>query len=131
MPSQPVESEGKRTICLSLLPPELAIEIFRQLPSFSDVFALSATCHQLRNIWLEHLTPIYNHVAPRSIACETQAREILIDQGGPAFGCRLSAKDVVRMVQNSRIVEKAIREFERKFVCRVKSKPKENQMSGK
>jgi hypothetical protein len=124
MLSQPAEAARNRTMCLTLMPPEIVTKIFCQLPSFSDVFALSATCHQLRHIWLSNVTPIYTHVGPRSIACETQARKFLIDQGGPVLDCPMSAKDVIRMVQNSRVVEKAIRQFEREIVCRVKSKLK-------
>ena len=124
MPSQPAEGARNRTISLLLMPPELVTRIFCQLSSFSDVFALSATCHRLRYIWFANVTPIYSHVAPRSIASATQARKFLIDQGAPAVDYPLSAKDVVQLVQNSRVVERAIRQFEREIVCRVRSKLK-------
>lgn len=127
MLSQPVQAAGNRTIDLLSMPPELVNKIFCQLPSFSDVFGLSATCHQLRHVWSSNVTLIYTHVGPRSIACEPQARDFLIYQDGPALDCPMSAKDVAHMVQNSRVVEKAIRQFEREIVCRVKSKPKHKE----
>lgn len=97
------------------MPPEVATNIFCHLPSVSDVFALSAVCHRLRDLWLKNVTPIYNHVAPRSIPCESAARRFLGDQGGPGLGSPMSAKDVVRMVRNAAVVENAIRQFEREI----------------
>lgn len=127
MPYQPTETARNRTIPLLLMPPELATKIFCQLSSFSGVFALSATCHQLRYIWFSNVTPIYSHVAPRSVTCATQARKFLTEQGARAVDYSLSAKDVVQLVQNSRVVERAIRQFEREIVCRVRSKLKKHK----
>lgn len=124
MPSQPAEAAHNRTISLLLMPPELVTKIFCRLSSFSDVFALSATCRQLRYIWFSNVTPIYSHVAPRSIACATQARKFLNDQGALAVDYSLSAENVVQLVRNSSVVEKAVQQFEREIVCRVRSKLK-------
>lgn len=104
------------------MPPEVAINIFRQLPSFSDVFALSAVCCRLRHLWLKSVNPIYNQIAPRSILCERAARRFLVDQDGPGLGSPMSAKDVVRMVRNAGVIENAILQFEREIVRRVRSK---------
>ena len=43
------------------------------------------------------------------------------DQGGPATNFpTLSARDVLRMLRNSCVIEKAILEFEEQIVCRVR-----------
>ena len=105
-----------------MMPPEVATNIFCQLPSFSDVFALSAVCCRLRHLWLENVNAVYNQIAPRTIPCERVARRSLVDQDGPGLGSPMSAKDVVRMVRNAGIIESAILQFEQQIVCRVRSK---------
>ena len=102
------------------MPPEVATNIFCQLPSFSDVFALSAVCLRLRHLWLENVNPIYNQIAPQAIPCDRAARRFLADQDGPGLGSPLSAKDVVRMIRNAGVIEKAILQFEREIVRRVR-----------
>ena len=102
------------------MPPEVATNIFCQLPSFSDVFALSAVCLRLRHLWLENVNPVYNRIAPRVIPCNSAARRFLVDQDGPGLESPMSAKDVVRMVRNACVVEKAILQFEREIVRRVR-----------
>ena len=104
------------------LPSEIVIHIFCHLPLLSDVFALAATCSRLHDIWSANVTPIYNKVAPRSIACQEHARRFLTDQGGPAYGAPMSIENVVRMARNASVVEKAILQFEREIVLRVSSK---------
>ncbi len=101
---------------------ELLIHIFCQLPLLSDVFAFAATCSRLRAIWSVNVTPIYNEVAPRSIACHQHARRFLADQGGPASKAPMSTEDVVRMARNADVVETAVLQFEREIVCRVRNK---------
>ena len=105
-----------------MMPPEVATDIFCRLPSFSDVFALSAVCRRLRHLWIENVTPIYNQIAPENIPCERAARRFLADRNGPALDSLMSAVDVARMVRDAAVVEKAILQFEREIVCRVKSK---------
>ena len=108
---------------VSTLPPEVAINIFSQLPSFSDVFNLSSVCHSLRYIWLENVNPIYNLVAPRCIEGENAARRLLADQGGSSpDAAAVSARDVMQMMRNRGILMKAISQFEREVVSRVTSK---------
>ena len=114
--------DDNRRSSLSIMPPEVAANIFCQLPIFSDVFALSAVCHRLRHLWLESANPIYSQIAARSIPCERAARRFLADQGGPCLGSPMSAKDVVRMVRNAGVIEKAVLQFEREIVRRVRSK---------
>ena len=101
---------------------ELIIHIFCQLPLLSDVFALAATCSQLRDICSAYTNSIYIEVAPRSIACLYHARRFLADQGGPALGAPMAMKDLVRMARNADVVEKAILQFEREVVCNVRCK---------
>ena len=107
---------------LSSIPAELIIRIFCLLPSFSDIFALAAACRRFRSVWTENVTAIYRHVAPRSIPCERHARNFLPDQGRPSSECHaLSARDVVCIVRNSCVVGKAILQFEREIVRKVRS----------
>jgi hypothetical protein len=122
MLSHPVEVARSSTSYLTSLPSELVIEIICQLPSFSDIFALSATCHQIRHIWIFNVMLIYTRVASKSIACHSHARKFLVEKGGPALDSPMSAKDVIQMVRNSRVVEKAVQQVEREIVCRVASK---------
>lgn len=122
MSSISVQGDDDRHCSLSIMPPEVVTKIFCQLPSFPDVFALSAVCWRLRHLWLKNVNPVYNHIAPRSIPCERAARRFLIDQDGPGLGSPVSAKDVVRMVRNAGVIEKAILQFEREIVSRVRSK---------
>lgn len=108
-------------IPLLMLPTELSIKIYYLLPSFSDVFALAATCQQLRRIWTQNVHTIYSQVAPRSISCERYARFFFVDQGGPAVESPMhSASDVVRMEQNSRVIAQAIDQFEREIIPNIK-----------
>lgn len=108
-------------IPLSRIPTELLEKIFSLLPRLSDVFALAATCHQLRHVWTTTTNDIYRQVAPRCIPCEPYARSFLADQSGPTKESPLlSAEDVGRLVRNSWMVEKSVSEFERKIVCQVK-----------
>ena len=122
MSSSLVQGDDYQHPSLSILPPEVVMNIFCQLPTFSDVFALSAVCCRLRHLWLKNVNPVYEHIAPRSIPCERAARRFLIDQDGPGLGSPVSAQDVVRMVRNAGVVEKAILQFEREIVSRVRSR---------
>ena len=126
MSSTSVHGDDDRHRSLLIMPPEVVTKIFCQLPSFSDVFALSAVCCRLRHLWLKNVNPVYNQIAPRSIPCEHAARRFLIDQDGSGLGSPMSAKDVVRMVRNAGVIEKAILQFEREIVSRVRSKSDPN-----
>lgn len=122
MPLISVQAASGSEATLFSMPAELITGTFCLLASFSDVLALAATCHRLRHIWTTNVPPIYVKVAPRSIPCNRYARSFLTDQGGPALdGPALSAGDVVRMVRNSHIIEKAIFQFEREIVPWVQS----------
>ena len=68
------------------------------------------------------MNPVSRQIAPRSIPCQRAARRFLIDQAGPGLGSPVSAKDVVCMVRNAGVIEKAILQFEREIVRRVRSK---------
>ena len=68
------------------------------------------------------MTSIHSQFASRNIPCERHARRFLADQGGLATSFpTLSARDVLCMVRNSCVVEKAILKFEKEIVRRVKS----------
>ena len=122
-PSGQSDGIGSNSTHLHTIPAELLIKIYGFLPSFTTAFALAATCHRLRRIWLENAAAIYPHLAARSIPCETHARQFLADQDrsvgqDPA----LSALGVRRIMRNAQIIEKAIKQFEEEIVCKVKSK---------
>ena len=119
LPSIQATNDGNSP--LLSIPVELVTEIFSLLPSFFDILALAATCSRLRRIWTANVTSIYSQVASRSISCERYARRFLADQGGPAMNFpTLSARDVLCMLRNSCVLEKAIIEFEEQIVCRVR-----------
>ena len=122
MLSSLVQGDVNQHLSLSMMPTEVIIHIVCQLPSFSDVFALSAVCCRLRHLWLKSVNLVYNQIAPRSIPCQCAARRFLVDQDGPGLGSPMFAKDVVRMVRNAGVIEKAILQFEREIVSRVISK---------
>lgn len=121
MPSSPSMIAYDSGAALESLAPELIIRIFFQLPTFSDVFALSATCRRLRHVYATNIHPIYGKLAPRNIACLRQARRFHLDQGGSAEEASLSTEDIRSLVRNSHVVEKAISQFGRQIVCRVRS----------
>ena len=122
MQSPSIQAASDISDPLSLIPVELLTDIFNLLPSLSDVLALAATCRRLRRIWTMNVTTIYSHVAPRSIPCERHARRFLADQGGPATDYpTLSARDVICILRNSCVVEKAMLQFEKDIVRLVKS----------
>lgn len=105
------------------LPPELVVDVLCLLPSLSDVIAFCSTARRYRHICSENVTTVYKHVGPRSIRCHQYARILLNDQGGPTSDSSdLTVDDVLRLLRNSRIAEKAVGKFNRDIVCRVKSK---------
>ena len=106
---------------LNLIASELITQIFCQLSTFSDVFALAATCRRLRDVYSTNVSSIYGQIAPKTIACLRQARRFLLDQRGSREEAPLSAKDIRSLVRNSHVVDKAMLQFERQIVCRVRS----------
>ena len=116
-----VQATKDRNSPLLSIPVELVTKTLSLLPSFFDILALAGTCRRLRRIWTTNVTSIYSQVASRSISCERYARRFLADQGGPAMNFpTLSARDVLCMLRNSCVLEKAIIEFEEQIVCRVR-----------
>lgn len=108
---------------LTSFPAELITQILCWLPSFSDILSFAATCRRHRQIWTENVTVIYNHIAPRAIKCRRNARILLADQGGAAADSPvLSVRDVLRLIRNSHIVEKAIARFNRDVVRHVRGR---------
>ena len=101
------------------IPTELIIHIFKCSSSLSEVLALAATCHRLQEIWHDNVTEIYTPVAARSISCEKHARRLCADHGGLKDG-NVSPQDVRRILRNAHIVKKAIVQFEKEVVCKVK-----------
>ena len=56
-PSGQSDGIGSNSTHLHTIPAELLIKIYGFLPSFTTAFALAATCHRLRRIWLEMRLP--------------------------------------------------------------------------
>ncbi|KAL8792514.1 MAG: hypothetical protein Q9195_004884 [Heterodermia aff. obscurata] len=105
---------------ISPLPAELLTLVYCHLPSFYDVFSLASTCHRLRQVWLNHVSTIYKHVARAAITCEKHARILLANQGGPSPESEITmVSDVARMMQNMQAVDKAILQFESKIVRKI------------
>ena len=104
-----------------LMPVELIIKLYCQLPSFNDVLALAATSHRARSIWTENTAEIYAQMGPRIIPCERYARTFRQDQAGMTLNLRnISVRDVVRVVHNAELVEETIRDFEEDVVSKVR-----------
>lgn len=103
------------------LPPELVVDVFCHL-SLSNALAFASTARRYRQIFSENLAIIYKHIGPGSIRCHRYARILLHDQGGPPTDASdLTVNDVLRILRNSRIVERAVDKFNRDIVSRVRS----------
>ena len=106
---------------LILLPSELLLKIFLELPSFNDVFALAAACTSLRGLWLISVPSIYKQIAPRNIMRERYARKLLADQKrSSSILAPQTPADVFQLLKNAKVVEAAIAQFEREVVWRIK-----------
>ena len=104
-------------------PDEIVISVFCHLPSFHEVFVLSATCHLMQEVWLDNVETIYKYLARHSIPCERHARQLLALQGGPPLESKIaSAKQVIQMMKNRDMVERAICTFEHQIAHRVESR---------
>lgn len=110
------------------LPAELTTKIICHLPSLLDAFVLSQVSRKLQTLFIENITLIYNHVAARSLPCEYHARLLLIDQGGPPVNGTLSTHDVATLLRNCFKIERAIVQFEKEIVHKVRcrSPPSQN-----
>jgi hypothetical protein len=99
---------------LTSLTSDVAVLIFCQFRSFSDVLALAATCGSLRAVWLDNTTSIFRRVAPHDIKYLDLARSLLAAQGGtPSESGVLSSNDVRRMTRNARKADKSADRFGR------------------
>ena len=99
---------------LTSLTSDVAVLIFCQFRSFSDVLALAATCGSLRAVWLDNATSIFRRVAPHDIKYLDLARSLLAAQGGtPSESGVLSSNDVRRMTRNARKADKSADRFGR------------------
>jgi len=114
---------ASRSSTFSSFPVELLTSVSCHLPSFREVFILSSTCRQLRDVWLDNVAIIDNHVARDSILCERHGRNFLAAQGGPSPGSEItSAKDAVRMMKNRHVIDMTLLQFECQIVHRVKAR---------
>ena len=112
-----MEAINSKTGVVSLLPVELATKIYCLLPSFSDVFALAATCRRLRRIWVVNFIPIYNEIKPRATSFERHMREFHTDQGGSSTDLStLAFDDVLDMVRSSYVVARTTLQCERQLI---------------
>ncbi len=91
-----------------------------ELPTSVSHYLTSSTCHLLRDVWLENVATIYNHVARASIPCKRYARDFLADQGGTSPESEITcAEDLVRMTKNRQVINMALPQLERQIVRRV------------
>ncbi|KAF4629368.1 hypothetical protein G7Y89_g8778 [Cudoniella acicularis] len=120
MKSQSTQQDHQAVCYLSEIPVELTSKIFSMLPSTFDVLALAATCRELRQVWVTNVVSIYRMVAPRSMPCERYAHQFLADQAGTSFDLSsICTRDVICMLKNAKVVEKAILQFEFEVVRKV------------
>ncbi|KAL4937780.1 hypothetical protein BDV06DRAFT_202206 [Aspergillus oleicola] len=66
---------------LAELPTELLLQIFQSAPSFQAASRLARTSKQFQSIWIQHLTPICESIAPSCILEHDALRDCLIDLG--------------------------------------------------
>ena len=105
------------------VPAEVLLQIFALLPSLSDVLSLATTCRRLHGVWIDNVNTIYSSIAPKTILCHDYARRLLADLDGPPLGSPLAFPDDVRSIlHTSRVIEKAILQFEREVVPLVQCK---------
>ncbi|KAI9651692.1 MAG: hypothetical protein M1831_000538 [Alyxoria varia] len=99
------------------LPNEIIINVFCKLHTLEDVFMLPHTNKLLQALWTENVPSIYKNVGPRSISCEEYAHQTLADQDGePKLSLPLSVNHVWRLMENARVVRRAIEQFEGYFI---------------
>ncbi|KAJ5745256.1 hypothetical protein N7520_010438 [Penicillium odoratum] len=104
---------------LKTIPAEVVIKIFGEL-SLPDALHLAATCCRLRQVLDENTPTIYKRLR-RNIQCEGYARVLLADQGGlPSDSSPVTIWDLLRLRRNSRIVEKAIKVFDRDITPHIR-----------
>jgi hypothetical protein len=106
---------------LHSLPVEVVVLIYCKLPLFSDVLALANASCQLRAIWVENASCIYFSIGPSTIPCEKHARKFRNYQAGrDVEHLSVSSQDVINIMRNACIIEKAIVDFEHRAVRKVK-----------
>lgn len=114
---------ASRSSTFSSFPVELLTSVFCHFPSFREVFILSSTCRQLRDVWLDNVAIIYNHVARDSILYERHTGNFLAAQGGSSPDSEItSAKDAVGMMKNMHVIVMPLLQFECQIVHRVKAR---------
>lgn len=118
------QADGAEDSKLLVLPSELLVHIYCEVPTLIDVFSLAATCNQLRSVWIAHVRMIYLMVAPRCVAHESFARSLLTE--GPTLTTLdesfLGLDEVLSIMKNMATLEGIISRFENEVVRRVKCK---------
>ena len=106
---------------LSLLPPELVINIYCQLTSLFDVLSCATSCRTLRQIWRTNFKTVYRVVAPRCVSCERAARALLESPDSVSVTGEMPSRldDVLDIVKNAYTIELIISRFERHVVRKV------------
>lgn len=103
---------------LSSFPAELVLGVFCSLSAFPDVLHLAGACQKHRQIFLDNVTTIYQHVSPRAIPCRRYARKLLADQGGALPNEAPTIQDFLQMTRNSIVVEKSVVTLMRRSLLR-------------
>jgi hypothetical protein len=108
---------------LLLIPAELITEIYCQLDSFLEGFALASTCHHMKCVWTENVNQIYEQFGPVVIPLERHARSFRqIQSGAATHSLSVSTQDVLSLLRNRKIIEKAIVQFETNVVSKASCK---------
>jgi hypothetical protein len=104
------------------LPTEILVLIFTYLPKLSDAVCFAATSRYIRLIFNEYANSIYDPLASRTFSFHKHARQLLVDEGGPKFGEKMTLPNIAIMFRNWKIVEAAMAEFELQMSKDVTSK---------
>ncbi|KAL4804665.1 hypothetical protein BDV18DRAFT_142321 [Aspergillus unguis] len=97
---------------LLTLPPELLLEIFQFAPSLEDAAHFAATSKQLYAVWQQHLTRIYNQVAPASIPAHSALRGLLVDLGHITLKPKhITVEYISHIVKGSRIGADLVKKY--------------------
>ncbi|KKK19802.1 hypothetical protein ARAM_003372 [Aspergillus rambellii] len=94
------------------LPTELLIAIFSAIPSFLDAVHFAQACKPVYEIWKEHLTTIYNEIAPAAIPCYQALCGLLADRGYRIPDTPgITPEDIALVVKTSRAGEKLVESY--------------------
>ncbi|KAL4924803.1 uncharacterized protein BDV17DRAFT_203201 [Aspergillus undulatus] len=96
---------------LAELPTELLLQVFQSAESFKAASNLALTSRQFYGIWRQHLTPIYEAIAPTCIIEHSALREFLVDLGQITPSTTINLEYIACVVKGSKIGDKLVKEY--------------------